>query len=165
MHKTWRWWRAWPSTSLRWPITSTTNSYTQYKVNRLEWLNMIRKIFKPYREDPLWDRSWLQILKRNGPWSALSKCLQCLLHPLTGHKRVRCKLPASDQQHGTSPCCWMHSSLSVYRCSHAWALFHIGHDGSDRWTPEPKYPTEQREKIESVEYCYFSMLLVMNIAI
>ena len=110
-----------------------------------------KKIFKPYREDPLWDRSWLQILKRNGPWSALSKCLQCLLHPLTGQKRVRCKLPASDQQHGTSPCCWMHRSLSVCRCSHAGALSHTGCDGSDRWTPEPNYPTEQRYNIESVE--------------
>ena len=45
MHKTGRWWRAWPSTSLRWPTTSTKNSYTQYKVNRVEWLNMLRKGF------------------------------------------------------------------------------------------------------------------------
>ena len=41
--KTGRSWRAWPSTSLRWPTTSTANSYTQYRVSRLEWLNMFSK--------------------------------------------------------------------------------------------------------------------------
>ena len=110
-----------------------------------------KKSSNPYREDPLWDRSWLQNLKRNGFWSAQSKCLQCFLQLSSGQRRVKCILPASDQQHGTSPCCWMHRSLSVSRCSHAGALSHTGCDGSDRWTPEPKYPTEQRYNIESVE--------------
>ena len=43
MNKTGRSWRAWPSTNLRWPTTSTANSYTQYRVSQLEWLNMFGK--------------------------------------------------------------------------------------------------------------------------